>query len=389
MLSKPMVQPNDLTNALRQTKAGEHPSVLWAEMVRVAQGMTKQLGKNILMQDPKMLLPHEQAKRIFEILSAPVKTTAGLLQDFGKDVMGQPGGYWDKTRVRVEKYRPITASLANAAEGAVKGPQVAATGAMAGQAYNAWESAGSPMGMTSKDVTKHSKPESHAEKVAAYRYEQGKKYGVNEQWDSFKEGVIKDLRRQGLDEDTVGKIRSLPRGSVGQDDFADHLYKSVKVPKTSKAILNAWQEEVSEAGFQYQSLSRKGDFVRVEGKPSALAEMEKNVFSSSRAADPNKAVAEMLREQSKMYTDPKDSFRAKAYERAADIVSQKGAPNLIGLMEKGGATAIMDAFKGQGGIGSGISGRIEEFLSSGEMSVTATIQDMAQVAGFPKAQGRK
>lgn len=383
---KPIKQKEVFDNAFdrnlsRSIEQGFKGDAVWNALTTAfdtfLQGASKKVGE--LGTSKSLLLPHNQAKAAGSLLAAPFKTTAGLLTDFGKDVVGMPGGMWDKRAAQTERYGPIASSIMGGVEGATKGAEVAAAGAMAGKLYTSWEQAGKPMGLGTKDVTKHSKPQTQAEKIAAYRVESGQKFNSNDQWDTYKEGVIRDLRRQGVPETSITQIRDLPRALIPREKFSKYLYQSTQLPAKVKPILEAWQNEITNAHIQYQHLSAGRDFTWVEGRESPVAKMERSIFATNRAAAANDTVAEQLREAARLYSESGEVWKAKAYERAADLVTSKGAPNLIKLMEKGGASAIQDAYKGQGGIGSGISQRIEDFLSTGEFSVSATTADMAGV----------
>lgn len=249
---------------------------------------------------------------------------------------------------------------------------------------NIWHKAGSklddlPAGKGPfRDVD--TKPETVAEKEAAYRWTQKRTFNLNDQWDAYKRGVIKDLRRLGVDEQGIQMVKELPRGSAPREGFAQYLYKSAQLPATAKPILQAWQAEIEDAYIQFQHLSRGDTFTRAEGAVSPVAKMNENLFASSRSA--NGTVADALRETADLYEGRGDMGRATAYNRAADIITTKGAPNLVKLAEKGEG-AIVDAFKGQGGIGQSIEKDIFEIMSGGSSEKLDALRTRVPEPSFP------
>lgn len=428
---------NDL---LVEDKFKEKPGKIVDDIVQMSRRFAEQFsGKPVDEAAINVLKAGVQAA------VAPFTTTAGLLKDFGRDVAGEPGGMWDKRAARDEKYGPVTGAVLSGIEGASKGAAVAAAGAMTGQAYKAWEAAGSPLGAYVEPIQKArlkdpktsfeellkdhddyhrslgtraegpmskyhkdlaarlakekgfaepvldedyenlfhqlgsklddmprgkgpfrevtSKPETAAEKMAAYRFQQKRTFTIDDQWDAYKESVIKDMRRLGIDEERIATVKDIARYTTPRENFAQYLYKSADLPATAKPILEAWQREVTNAYVQFQNLSRGADFTRAEGAVSPVAKMESKLFASSRSA--NSGIADTLRETASLYEGRGDMGRATAYNRAADLITSKGSPNLVKLVEKGGADAVKEAFKGQGGIGSSMAQHIEDIVSEG------------------------
>ena len=202
-----------------------------------------------------------------------------------------------------------------------------------------------------------------AESTAIYRYENARTYTVTDQWTDFKEGVIRDLRRVNVPEETLDSVRTLPRNGATIADFADEVSNNVAFDDDVVPILRSWNQEVSVARDIYKQLRADGTWKG--STSSSVLEMEKAFADTgSQLPQSNALVASKLRETANLYSKRGDVNRFTAYNRAADLVTTKGAPDLADLAIEG-SQAIQEAFEGQGGIGKQISSHIEDIVETG------------------------
>jgi len=218
--------------------------------------------------------------------------------------------------------------------------------------------------------------QTEAEKTALYRYEYKRTYTASDQWDDFKSGVVQDLRRAGASDEAIQAVKELPMSSKGK---FGRVLKMEGMPDNADKIFEAWKGEIEEATSIFSKLKSGKPMGRAAAAP--VTDMRKSVFASSRPGSVNAGVADAFREAGKLYAQQGDVARAGAYNKIADLMTSRGAPNLADLAEKG-PEAILNAFKGKG-LGERSADRIVQFLSEGTFDELEALR-----LRFPKAQGR-